>query len=540
MNRRNFLKNSSAAGISVTAMGFAACNNNTPVTVKETPVTESVDFALNEITIDSLQEKMKSGTYTSKAVTQLYLDRIQQIDKAGPRLNAIIEINPDALSIAEAMDAERKNGKVRGPLHGIPVLIKDNIDTADKMQTTAGALALEGNIAKKDAFIVGKLREAGAVLLGKTNLSEWANFRSTSSCSGWSSRGGQTKCPYILDHNPCGSSSGSGVAIAANLCVVAIGTETDGSITCPASVNGLVGIKPTVGLLSRSGIIPISSTQDTAGPLARTVKDAVILLSALTGEDNEDAVTATSHGKTHPDYTKFLDAAGLKGKNIGIDRSKKSINHHLNALLDEAIEVLKKQGANIIEIEYASKIDKLGKFEIEIMQQEFKAGVNNYLANANHKIKSLKDVIEFNKSNEEKAMPYFKQEQLELSEKKTGLQSKEYTEALSKGRDACRKIIDAVIAKHKLDAIAGITMGPACSIDVVYGDRWGNDFLTQPAAMSGYPHISLPCGMCYNLPVGLSFFSGAYTEPQLISIAYAYEQVTKKRTAPAFIKSFLD
>ena len=540
MNRRNFLKNSSAAGISVTAMGFTACNNNTPVTVKETPVTESVDFALNEITIDSLQEKMKSGTYTSKAVTQLYLDRIHQIDKAGPRLNAIIEINPDALSIAEAMDAERKNGKVRGPLHGIPVLIKDNIDTADKMQTTAGALALEGNIAKKDAFIVGKLREAGAVLLGKTNLSEWANFRSTSSCSGWSSRGGQTKCPYILDHNPCGSSSGSGVAIAANLCVVAIGTETDGSITCPASVNGLVGIKPTVGLLSRSGIIPISSTQDTAGPLARTVKDAVILLSALTGEDNKDAVTATSHGKTHPDYTKFLDAAGLKGKNIGIDRSKKSINHHLNALLDEAIEVLNKQGANIIEIEYASKIDKLGKFEIEIMQQEFKAGVNNYLANANHKIKSLKDVIEFNKSNEEKAMPYFKQEQLELSEKKTGLQSKEYTEALSKGRDASRKIIDAVIAKHKLDAIAGITMGPACSIDVVYGDRWGNDFLTQPAAMSGYPHISLPCGMAYNLPVGLSFFSGAYAEPQLISIAYAYEQVTKKRTAPAFIKSFLD
>ena len=540
MNRRNFLKNSSAAGISVTAMGFTACNNNTPVTVKETPVTESVDFALNEITIDSLQEKMKSGTYTSKAVTQLYLDRIHQIDKAGPRLNAIIEINPDALSIAEAMDAERKNGKVRGPLHGIPVLIKDNIDTADKMQTTAGALALEGNIAKKDAFIVGKLREAGAVLLGKTNLSEWANFRSTSSCSGWSSRGGQTKCPYILDHNPCGSSSGSGVAIAANLCVVAIGTETDGSITCPASVNGLVGIKPTVGLLSRSGIIPISSTQDTAGPLARTVKDAVILLSALTGEDNKDAVTATSHGKTHPDYTKFLDAAGLKGKNIGIDRSKKSINHHLNALLDEAIEVLNKQGANIIEIEYASKIDKLGKFEIEIMQQEFKAGVNNYLANANHKIKSLKDVIEFNKTNEEKAMPYFKQEQLELSEKKTGLQSKEYTEALSKGRDASRKIIDAVIAKHKLDAIAGITMGPACSIDVVYGDRWGNDFLTQPAAMSGYPHISLPCGMAYNLPVGLSFFSGAYAEPQLISIAYAYEQVTKKRTAPAFIKSFLD
>ncbi len=539
MNRRRFLKNSSAAGISVTALGLVACNNNTPVIVKEPVKTESGSFELNEITIDSLQEKMKSGTYTSKAVTQLYLDRIQQIDKAGPRLNSVIELNPDALSIAESMDAERKSGKVRGPLHGIPVLIKDNINTADKMQTTAGALALEGNIANKDAFIIGKLREAGAVLLGKTNLSEWANFRSNSSCSGWSSRGGQTKCPYILDHNPCGSSSGSGVAVAANLCVVAIGTETDGSITCPASVNGLVGIKPTVGLLSRSGIIPISSTQDTAGPLARTVKDAVILLGALTGEDDEDAITATSQGKTHPDYTKFLDAAGLKGKNIGIDRKKKSINHHLNALLDEAIEVLKKQGANIIDIEYVSKIDELGKFELEIMQQEFKAGVNNYLRNANHKIKSLKEVIEFNKSNEDKAMPYFKQEQLELSEKKSGLESKEYKEALVKGRDAARKIIDTLIANHKLDAIAGITMGPACSIDMLYGDRWGNDFLTQPAAMSGYPHISLPCGMAYDLPVGLSFFSGAYAEPQLISMAFAYEQATKKRTVPTFIKSFL-
>ena len=541
MNRRNFLKNSSAAGISVTALGFAACNNNnTPVIVKESANTEPGTFDLNEITIDAMQEKMKSGTYTSKSITQLYLDRIQQIDKAGPRLNSVIELNPDALSIADAMDAERKNGKIRGPLHGIPVLIKDNIDTGDKMQTTAGALALLGNIAKKDAFIVSKLRDAGAVLLGKTNLSEWANFRSTSSCSGWSSRGGQTKSAYILDHNPCGSSSGSGVAVSANLCVVAIGTETDGSITCPASVNGLVGIKPTVGLLSRAGIIPISSSQDTAGPLARTVKDAVILLSALTGEDNEDAVTATSHGKTHPDYTKFLDAAGLKGKNIGIDRTKKSVNHHLNALLDEAIDVLKKQGATITEIKYVATIDELGKFENEIMQQEFKVGVNNYLANANHKIKSLKEVIEFNKSNEEQAMPYFKQEQLELSEKKAGLESKEYKEALSKGRDASRKIIDSVIADHKLDAIAGITMGPACSIDVLYGDRWGSDFLTQPAAMSGYPHISLPCGTAYNLPVGISFFSGAYTEPQLIGIAYAYEQASKKRTVPTFKKSFLD
>ena len=544
MNRRNFIKNSSVAGLSVTALSFAACNQSASKEDKKETNNETASavagdsFVLNEITIDVLQQKMQSGEMSSHAITQLYLDRINQIDKAGPKLNSVIELNPDALSIADAMDAERKAGKTRGPLHGIPVLIKDNIDTADKMQTTAGALALEGNIAKKDAFIVGKLRAAGAVLLGKTNLSEWANFRSTNSCSGWSSRGGQTKSPYILDHNPCGSSSGSGVAVAANLCTVAVGTETDGSITCPASVSNLVGIKPTVGLLSRSGIIPISATQDTAGPLARTVKDAAILLGVLAGKDDADAITANS--KTEPDYTKFLMADGLKGKNIGVDRKKKSTNQNLNKLLDEAIALMKQQGANIIEIDYLEKINPLGKYETEILQCEFKDGVNKYLAGSNIKIKTIAAVIEFNKTNEEKAMPYFKQEQLENSEKKTGLQSKDYLEALSKGRDAARKILDAVIAEHKLDAIAGITMGPSCSIDMMYGDRWGEDFLTQPAAMAGYPHISLPCGMVHRLPVGLSFFGSGYTEPQLISIAYAYEQVAKKRVVPTFIKSFLD
>ena len=537
MNRRNFLKNSSVAGVSVAAVSLIGCKEE--ATPKEKRAKADDSFDLNEITIDVLQQKMKSGEYSSAGITKLYLDRINSIDKAGPTLNSVIEVNPDAIIIATRMDEERKNGTVRGALHGIPVLIKDNINTADKMQTTAGAIALEENIAKKDAFIIQQLREAGAVLIGKTNLSEWANFRSNSSCSGWSSRGGQTKSPYILDHNPCGSSSGSGVAVASNLCTVAIGTETDGSITCPASVNGIVGIKPTVGLLSRSGIIPISSTQDTAGPLARTVKDAAILLSVLTGVDESDAITATSKGKSHPDYTRFLDAGALSGKRIGIDRKKKSINHHLNRLLDESIEILKKQGATIIEVDYLSKINDLGNFELQIMQHEFKAGVNNYLATAQHKMKTLKDVIDFNKNNEEKAMPYFKQEQLEASELKPGLESKEYKEALSKGRDASRKIIDSVIGDNKLDAIAGITMGPSCSIDMIYGDRWGSDFLTQPAAMSGYPHISLPCGLAYQLPVGLSFFSGAYTEPMLISIAYAYEQATKKRVAPTFIKSFL-
>jgi amidase len=408
------------------------------------------------------------------------------------------------------------------------------------MQTTAGALALEGNIAQQDAFIITKLRAAGAVLLGKTNLSEWANFRSTSSCSGWSSRGGQTKSPYILDHNPCGSSSGSGVAVAANLCAVAIGTETDGSITCPASVSGLVGIKPTVGLLSRSGIIPISATQDTAGPLARTVKDAAVLLGVLAGADATDAVTANSNGKVEPDYTKYLNADALKGKRIGIDRKKKSTNQNLEKLLDEAIALLQQQGATIVEIDYMAGIGPLGKYETEILQTEFKEGVNKYLTNCSSTIKTVADVIAFNKANEEKAMPYFKQEQLELCDKKTGLQSPAYKEALHKGRDTARKIIDSVIAENKLDAITGITMGPSCSIDMQYGDRWGEDFLTQPAAMSGYPHITVPCGTTHGLPVGLSFFGAAYTEPQLISIAYAYEQVAKKRVPPTFIPSYLD
>ncbi len=484
MNRRNFLRNSSLTGLSITALTFAACNETpkekyTPVSDK--PETDS--FELNEITIDALQEKMKSGALTSQSITQAYLDRINKIDKAGPKLNAVIEINPDAISIATAMDAERKSGKLRGPLHGIPVLIKDNIDTGDKMMTTAGALALTGNIASKDAFIVAKLREAGAVLLGKTNLSEWANYRSTSSSSGWSSRGGQTKMPYVLDHNPCGSSSGTGVAVAANLCAVAIGTETDGSITCPASVNGVVGIKPTVGLLSRTGIIPISSTQDTAGPLARTVKDAAIFLGALAGIDEKDAVTANSKDKAAPDYTKYLDANGLKGKRIGVDLKKKSKNQFINRLLEKNIEVLKAQGATIVDIEFVDKINELGRYEGTIFRNEFKAGLNAYLSGTNHKIKTLQDVITFNQQNEDKAMPYFKQELLEASEKSKGLTDKDYLEALAKGRDVSRKIIDDLIAANKLDAIAGTTMGPSCVLMLCMETAGEMSFLTQPAAM---------------------------------------------------------
>jgi amidase len=541
MKRKDFITNSALAAAGLTTLLLASCSTGSSER-KGKPVLPDSDgeaeLELNEITISELQDKMAKGEYSSEQITQIYLQRIAAIDKKGPALNAVIELNPDALVIAKAMDDERNAGKIRGPLHGIPVLIKDNIDTADKMMTTAGSLALVGHIATKDAFIVKKLRDAGAVLLGKTNLSEWANFRSSKSCSGWSSRGGQTKNPYIIDHNPCGSSSGSGVAVAANLCTVAIGTETDGSVTCPASVNGIVGIKPTVGLLSRSGIIPISYTQDTAGPIARTVTDAATLLEVLTGIDNDDDKTKESKGKVFTDYTKFLDPNGLKGKRIGIEK-KKYENQFLNQLLQKAIDLMKKQGAEIIELVYLDKLNALGDAEFEVMKYEFKYGLNKYLATAGATVRSLKDVIEFNKKNEDKAMPTFKQETLEASEKKGGIDSKEYLQALEKSHGGSKKIIDAVMKENKLDALCGLTMGPACSIDTIYGDRWGDVFLTSPAAMSGYPHISVPGGMVYDLPVGLSFFSGAYKEAEIITIAYAYEQASKNRMQPEFKKSFL-
>ncbi|MEO7984316.1 MAG: amidase [Bacteroidota bacterium] len=539
MKRRDFISSGTLAAAGLTTILAVSCTTGSSDKKEESPTAETKDdFELNEMTVSELQDKMAKGEYSSEKITQLYLDRIAAIDKKGPMLNSVIELNPDALTIAKAMDNERKAGKTRGPLHGIPVLIKDNIDTADKMMTTAGSLALMGHIASKDAFIVQKLRAAGAVLLGKTNLSEWANFRSNKSCSGWSSRGGQTKNPYIIDHNPCGSSAGSGVAVAANLCAVAIGTETDGSVTCPASVNGTVGIKPTVGLLSRSGIIPISSTQDTAGPLARTVKDAAILLGALTGVDTDDEKTKESDGKAATDYSKFLDANGLKGKRIGIEK-KKYDNQFLNQLLQKVKTILQQQGAEIIDLDYLDKFNALGDAEFEVMKYEFKSGLNKYLSVAGASIKTLKDVIAFNKTNEDKAMPSFKQETLEASEEKAGLDSKEYIQALEKSHGGSKKIIDTVLQENKLDALCGLTMGPACSIDTIYGDRWGDVFLTGPAAMSGYPHITIPAGMVYDLPVGLSLFSGAYKEGELISMAYAYEQASKNRKAPGFKKAFL-
>jgi amidase len=541
MKRRSFLTTATLASAGLSTFLLTSCNLGTK---KNEGIIEGVGesdsgFELNEETISSLREKLSSGTYSSEQLVRMYLDRIGAVDKNGAKLNAVIEINPDAIALAKAMDLESKSGKSRGPLHGIPILIKDNIDTGDKMQTTAGSLALAGNIASNDAFVVKKIREAGAILIGKTNLSEWANFRSTSSCSGWSSRGGQTKNPYILDHNPCGSSAGSGVAVAANLCVVAIGTETDGSVVCPASVSGIVGIKPTVGLVSRTGIIPISSTQDTAGPMARTVTDAAILLGAMTGIDDQDRVTLESKGKAHQDYTKFLDLHALKGKRIGVERKPQGENQFMHALQQKTIDLLKSKGATIIEIDYLDEISKLGEDEFEVMQFEFKAGVNAYLSSSNAKLKSLKEVIDFNNANEDTAMPYFKQETLISSNDKGSLTDKKYIDAVKKSHLGSKEIIDKVIEKNKLDAICGLTMGPACSIDMIYGDRWGDVFLTMPAAVSGYPHITVPCGKVYDLPVGFSFFGSAYSESKLISIAYAYEQASKERVVPSFKKSFL-
>ena len=539
MNRRKFLRNSSLTGLSIAALTAASCNNLSENNISamagkdEQPLKD--DFALNEITIDQLQEKMKSGEYTSKSITEMYLKRIEAIDKSGPAINAVIEVNPDAVTIAEAMDKELKEGKIRGPLHGIPVLIKDNINTGDKMMTTAGALALVGNKASKDAFIIKQLREAGAVLLGKTNLSEWANFRSTRSSSGWSSRGGQTKNPVMLTRNACGSSSGSGAAVAANLCTVAIGTETDGSVIAPSSFCGIVGIKPTVGLLSRNGIIPISSTQDTAGPMARTVKDAAILLGALTGIDAEDAVTKESNDKAQKDYTIFLDANGLKGKRLGIEKKHLEGHPDVVALYKEAIEVLKKNGAEIIEVELLKPTNESGDAEFTLMQYEFKAGVNKYLLAANAPVKTLADVIAFNKKNEDKAMPYFKQEILEMSEAKTGLDNKEYLDCLAK-TTACRRIINDMMAQNKLDAICGIGIGFANLIDIVNGDYDTGFYFCPPAAKAGYPHINVPMGKVQGLPVGLSFIAGAYQEGEIIKLAYSYEQATKKREMPKFLK----
>jgi amidase len=494
-------------------------------------------FELDEITIGELQDGMKSGQYSAHSITEKYLARIAAIDKNGPKVNSVIETNPDALEIADALDKERKEKGPRGPLHGIPVLIKDNIATADRMQTTAGSLALVGSKPPRDAFIAQKLREAGAVILGKTNLSEWANIRSNHSISGWSGRGGQTKNPYALDRNPCGSSSGTGAGISANLAAIGIGTETDGSIVCPSSANGLAGIKPTIGLVSRSRIIPISHTQDTAGPMCRTVRDAAILLGALTGSDPDDGATTASNGKSFKDYTQFLNADGLRGARIGVLRKAFGFNPAVDKLMESALEVMKRQGAILVDPVEIETYGKFGETEFLGFMYELKADLNAYLAwlGPNAPVKTLKEIIKFNDENAAKEMPYFGQENFLKAEEKGPLTTKEYVEAIAKNHELAGKDgIDKTMDKHKLDAIVAPTGGPAWLTDIVNGDSFGGGS-SEFAAVAGYPNINVIAGFDFGLPVGISFFGRAWSEPVLIKLAYGFEQATKFRKTPRFL-----
>src|SRR5208283_4067034 len=490
----------------------------------------------DEMTISDLQDGMKSGRFTARSLVEKYSARIDEIDKHGTAVNSVLELNPDALSIADALDQERKSKGTRGPLHGIPVLIKDNIDTADRMMTTAGSLALVGSKPAKDSFVAERLRAAGAVILGKTNLSEWANIRSSHSTSGWSGRGGLTKNPYALDRNACGSSSGTGAGISASLAAVGIGTETDGSIVCPSSSNGLVGIKPTVGLVSRAGIIPIAHSQDTAGPMCRTVRDAAILLSALTGVDPDDEATAGSAGKAQTDYAQYCDPNGLKGARIGVARKYFGFSDLVDALMKQALDAMKKQGATLVD---PADIESFGKFddtELLVLLYELKADLNTYLARlAGAPVRTLKEVIDFNERNREKETPWFGQDLFIKAEAKGPLTEKEYVDALAKNHQLTRtEGIDALMDKHHLDAIVAPTGGPAWLTDLVNGDH-STGGSSNAAAVAGYPNINVTAGFLFGLPAGISFFGRAWSEPTLIKLAYAFEQATKARQAPKFL-----
>src|SRR6185436_12174708 len=522
MKRRQFLQSTAATTIAAAIVK---------------PFSPPPAFELDELTIADLQQGLQSGEYTSRQLVEKYSDRINDIDKKGPALHSVIEMNPAAEQIAVALDRERKEKGARGPLHGIPILIKDNIDTQDRMMTTAGSLALVGAKPQRDAFVAQRLREAGALILGKTNLSEWANFRSTKSSSGWSGRGGQTKNPYVLERNPCGSSSGSGAAVAANLFVAAIGTETDGSVVCPSTANSLVGIKPTVGLVSRAGIIPISHSQDTAGPMTRSVRDAATLLGALTGVDARDLITRTSHGKSHPDYTQFLDVNGLKGARLGVARKYFGFNDRVDKLMNDHINEMKKLGAVIVD---PADIPTSGKFddsELEVLLFEFKADLNAYLAGLGTRtpVHSLKEIIDFNEKHREKEMPYFGQDLFVKAEAKGPLTDKKYLQALQKNHLLSRtQGIDFIIRKHRLDALIAPTGGPAWPTVWINGDHFSGGY-SSASAVAGYPHITVPAGFVFGLPVGISFFGAAWTEPKLIKFAYAFEQATKARRPPKFM-----
>jgi amidase len=486
-----------------------------------------------EHTIRELQGRMSAGESSSRQIVEEYLDRIEKVDRL---VNAVIELNPEALSIAEGLDTERAAGRLRGPLHGIPILIKDNIDTHDRMQTTSGSLALAGHVAARDAFLVKRLRRAGAVILGKTNLSEWANFRGKRSISGWSSRGGLTRNPYALDRTACGSSSGSGAAVAANLCAAAVGTETDGSVICPSHTNGIVGIKPTLGLISRSGIIPIAHSQDTAGPMARTVADAAILLGRMVGIDPDDPATKSAVRVRTRDFTKSLDRDGLNGARIGVARNMAGTDARIISIFETCIEIMKRCGALIIDPANLPNFDQFAKSEMEVLSFEFKADLNKYLKSSNAPRKSLAEVIEFNRQNQKQVMPFFGQERMLEAQERNGLRDKKYRTALSKNRRLTRaQGIDAALKRDNLDAIVVPSGGPAWLIDFANGDAINWDMeSTSPAAVAGYPHITVPAGYIFGLPVGISFFSSAWSEPTLIRLAYAFEQATLVRKPPKF------
>ena len=538
-DRRSFLKSTLIGGLAATltpaypALGAARQISNAA------QVPDVKPFELDELTISGLQDGMRSGKFTARSLVEKYSARIEEIDKHGPAINSIIELNPDALSIADALDQERKAKGPRGPMHGVPVLIKDNVDTADKMMTTAGSLALVGSKPVQDSFVARKLRAAGAVILGKTNLSEWANIRSNHSTSGWSGRGGLTKNPYALDRNPCGSSSGTGAGVSANLCAVGIGTETDGSIVCPSSSNGLAGIKPTVGLISRSGIIPISHTQDGAGPMCRTMGDAATLLGALTGVDPEDSATAASAGKSYTDYTQFCNPNGLKGARIGVARKYFGFSDAVDALMEQSLDVMKKQGATLVD---PADIETLGKFdesELLLFMYELKADMNAYLAKLgpNAPVHTLKDIIDFNERNRQKEMPYFGQDLFLKAEAKGPLTDKAYLDALEKNHQLARtEGIDATMDKYHLDAMVAPTGGPAWITDLLNGDHVAGGS-SNAAAVAGYPNINVTAGFISGLPVGISFFGRAWSEPTLIRLAFAFEQATTARQSPRFLST---
>ncbi|MCC6188756.1 MAG: amidase, partial [Anaerolineales bacterium] len=483
---------------------------------------------MEELTLAELQKRMASGELTARVLAEWYLERIARLDVSGPRLNSVIEVNPRALDLADALDTERRGGRVRGPLHGLPLLVKDNLDTADEMQTTAGSLALEGWRARSDAGVVQRLRAAGALILGKTNLSEWANFRGRNSSSGWSSRGGQTRNPYALDRNPSGSSSGSGVAAAANLCAAAIGTETDGSILSPCNVNGLVGLKPTVGLVSRAGIIPISASQDTAGPMARSVADAALLLGAMAGEDPRDPATALSRGRAEADYTRYLDPNGLRGARLGVVRSLFGAHRGLCAVMETCLETLRRLGAEVLDPVDWTLGPEVDANELLVLHYEFKDGLNRYLdgLGPDTPVHSLADVITFNECHVGRVMPFFGQEHMLEAEAKGGLDSAEYQQALADNRRQTREEgIDRLLQAHRLDALVAPAGGPAWLTDHVNGDHYGGS-CSQPPAIAGYPSLTVPAGQVFGLPVGLGFFASAFQEGTLLRLGFAFEQAT--------------